>query len=139
MLYGWQLLKPAILSKLTLLIIGLVAFCAGILINCGIIICRNKTQKRVLALNRELPPRNEQFLLDFEQLQSQFAVSLGFKICNAVYRHICFLLNNKGSYFLVVGGVSELYMLILSHFCTGPRTIACCDGICSHFLSCEVL
>lgn len=33
----------------------------------------NKTQKRVLALNRELPPRNEQFLLDFEQLQSQFA------------------------------------------------------------------
>ncbi|XP_059649495.1 mediator of RNA polymerase II transcription subunit 23 [Cornus florida] len=33
----------------------------------------NKTQKRVTALNRELPPRNEQFLLDFEQLQSQFA------------------------------------------------------------------
>ncbi|KAJ9135737.1 hypothetical protein P3X46_032888 [Hevea brasiliensis] len=32
----------------------------------------NKAQKRVLALNRELPPRNEQFLLDFEQLQSQF-------------------------------------------------------------------
>ncbi|KAA3483068.1 Mediator of RNA polymerase II transcription subunit 23 [Gossypium australe] len=32
----------------------------------------NKTQKRVLALNRELPPRNEQFLLDFEQLQTQF-------------------------------------------------------------------
>lgn len=32
----------------------------------------NKTQKRVLALNRELPPPNEQFLLDFEQLQSQF-------------------------------------------------------------------
>lgn len=32
----------------------------------------NKTQKRILALNRELPPRNEQFLLDFEQLQSQF-------------------------------------------------------------------
>nr|XP_011463184.1 PREDICTED: mediator of RNA polymerase II transcription subunit 23 [Fragaria vesca subsp. vesca] len=32
----------------------------------------NKSQKRVLALNRELPPRNEQFLLDFEQLQSQF-------------------------------------------------------------------
>ncbi|THF96154.1 hypothetical protein TEA_001544 [Camellia sinensis var. sinensis] len=31
----------------------------------------NKTQKRVTALNRELP-RNEQFLLDFEQLQSQF-------------------------------------------------------------------
>ncbi|GLT76809.1 hypothetical protein SLA2020_484470 [Shorea laevis] len=33
----------------------------------------NKTQKRVVALNRELPPRNEQFLLDFEQLQSQFS------------------------------------------------------------------
>ncbi|KAF5450349.1 hypothetical protein F2P56_030709 [Juglans regia] len=33
----------------------------------------NKTQKRVHALNRELPPRNEQFLIDFEQLQSQFA------------------------------------------------------------------
>eukprot|EP00257_Ricinus_communis_P023718 XP_015583776.1 mediator of RNA polymerase II transcription subunit 23 isoform X1 [Ricinus communis] len=32
----------------------------------------NKTQKRVLALNRELPPRNEQFLINFEQLQSQF-------------------------------------------------------------------
>ncbi|XP_060196187.1 mediator of RNA polymerase II transcription subunit 23-like, partial [Lycium barbarum] len=32
----------------------------------------NKTQKRVTALNRELPPRNEQFLLDFGQLQSQF-------------------------------------------------------------------
>ncbi|KAA8529023.1 hypothetical protein F0562_033489 [Nyssa sinensis] len=32
----------------------------------------NKTQKRVTALNRELPPRNEQFLLDFEQLQGQF-------------------------------------------------------------------
>ncbi|OMO99785.1 Mediator complex, subunit Med23 [Corchorus olitorius] len=32
----------------------------------------NKTQKRVLALNRELPPRNEQFLVDFEQLQTQF-------------------------------------------------------------------
>ncbi|KAL6969984.1 Mediator of RNA polymerase II transcription subunit 23 [Sarracenia purpurea var. burkii] len=33
---------------------------------------RNKTQKRVTAVNRELPPRNEQFLIDFEQLQSQF-------------------------------------------------------------------
>ncbi|KAF8378596.1 hypothetical protein HHK36_029944 [Tetracentron sinense] len=32
----------------------------------------NKTQKRVTALNRELPPRNEQFLFDFEQLQGQF-------------------------------------------------------------------
>ncbi|CAI9096743.1 OLC1v1032952C1 [Oldenlandia corymbosa var. corymbosa] len=32
----------------------------------------NKTQKRVTALNRDLPPRNEQFLLDFEQLLSQF-------------------------------------------------------------------
>lgn len=38
-------------------------------------IYRNKTQKRVTALNRELPPRNEQFLLDFGQLQSQFTVS----------------------------------------------------------------
>ncbi|XP_024030700.1 mediator of RNA polymerase II transcription subunit 23 isoform X2 [Morus notabilis] len=33
----------------------------------------NKTQKRVIALNRELPPRNEQFLIDFEQIQSQFS------------------------------------------------------------------
>ncbi|PON62724.1 hypothetical protein PanWU01x14_136360 [Parasponia andersonii] len=33
----------------------------------------NKTQKRVVALNRELPPRNEQFLSDFEQIQSQFS------------------------------------------------------------------
>ncbi|XP_042033828.1 mediator of RNA polymerase II transcription subunit 23-like isoform X2 [Salvia splendens] len=32
----------------------------------------NKTQKRVTAINRELPPPNEQFLLDFEQIQSQF-------------------------------------------------------------------
>ncbi|CAL5206700.1 unnamed protein product [Lathyrus oleraceus] len=32
----------------------------------------NKTQKRVHAINRELPPPNEQFILDFEQLQSQF-------------------------------------------------------------------
>lgn len=32
----------------------------------------NKAQKRVTALNRELPPRNEQFPIDFEQLQSQF-------------------------------------------------------------------
>ncbi|MED6157275.1 hypothetical protein PIB30_021925, partial [Stylosanthes scabra] len=31
----------------------------------------NKTQKRVLAL-RDIPPPNEQFLVDFEQLQSQF-------------------------------------------------------------------
>ncbi|PIA26633.1 hypothetical protein AQUCO_09100060v1 [Aquilegia coerulea] len=33
---------------------------------------RNKLQKRVTALNRDLPPPNEQFLFDFEQLQSQF-------------------------------------------------------------------
>ncbi|XP_065857093.1 mediator of RNA polymerase II transcription subunit 23 [Euphorbia lathyris] len=33
----------------------------------------NKAQKRVLAINRDLPPRNEQFLIDFEQLQSQFS------------------------------------------------------------------
>ncbi|GAA0141610.1 general transcription factor [Lithospermum erythrorhizon] len=33
----------------------------------------NKTQKRITALNRHLPPPNEQFLLDFEQLQNQFA------------------------------------------------------------------
>ncbi|CAI8589747.1 unnamed protein product [Vicia faba] len=32
----------------------------------------NKAQKRVHAINRELPPPNEQFILDFEQLQSQF-------------------------------------------------------------------
>ncbi|KAL1327824.1 hypothetical protein HN51_037817 [Arachis hypogaea] len=31
----------------------------------------NKTQKRVLAL-RDIPPPNEQFLVDFEQLQNQF-------------------------------------------------------------------
>ncbi|GAB2279958.1 Mediator of RNA polymerase II transcription subunit 23 [Dionaea muscipula] len=33
----------------------------------------NKAQKRVTALNRELPPFNEQFILDFEQLQRQFS------------------------------------------------------------------
>lgn len=27
------------------------------------------------AINRELPPPNEQFIVDFEQLQSQFPVS----------------------------------------------------------------
>ncbi|XP_019424087.1 PREDICTED: mediator of RNA polymerase II transcription subunit 23-like isoform X2 [Lupinus angustifolius] len=32
----------------------------------------NKAQKRVLALNRELPPPNEQFLQDFMQLKNQF-------------------------------------------------------------------
>ncbi|KAF9587043.1 hypothetical protein IFM89_039729 [Coptis chinensis] len=32
----------------------------------------NKLQKRITALNRDLPPPNEQFLFDFEQLQSQF-------------------------------------------------------------------
>lgn len=32
----------------------------------------NKMQKRVTAPIRELPPRNEQFLLDFRQLQGQF-------------------------------------------------------------------
>ncbi|XP_073031480.1 mediator of RNA polymerase II transcription subunit 23 [Primulina eburnea] len=32
----------------------------------------NKTQKRITAINRELPPPNEQFLFDFEKLQSQF-------------------------------------------------------------------
>lgn len=36
---------------------------------------RNKTQKRVTAINRELPPPNEQFLFDFEQIQSQYPVS----------------------------------------------------------------
>ncbi|PWA88946.1 protein ROOT HAIR DEFECTIVE 3 [Artemisia annua] len=43
---------------------------------------RNKTRKRVTALSRDLPPRNEQFLVDFEQLQNQFSVymssSVGF-------------------------------------------------------------
>lgn len=39
-------------------------------------IYRNKTQKRVTAINRELPPPNEQFLFDFEQIQTQFPVSL---------------------------------------------------------------
>ncbi|XP_049935782.1 mediator of RNA polymerase II transcription subunit 23 isoform X2 [Nymphaea colorata] len=32
----------------------------------------NKMQKRITAIHRELPPSNEQFLLDFEQLQAQF-------------------------------------------------------------------
>ncbi|XP_057830163.2 mediator of RNA polymerase II transcription subunit 23 isoform X2 [Cryptomeria japonica] len=29
-------------------------------------------RKRITAINRDLPPRNEQFLLDFQQLQAQF-------------------------------------------------------------------
>ncbi|PKI54211.1 hypothetical protein CRG98_025391 [Punica granatum] len=37
----------------------------------------NKTQKRVVALNRELPPRNEQFILDFQQLLAQFGSLCG--------------------------------------------------------------
>ncbi|CAI0451325.1 unnamed protein product [Linum tenue] len=32
----------------------------------------NRAQKRIHALNRDLPPRNEQFLIDFEQLRLQF-------------------------------------------------------------------
>ncbi|KVH97672.1 mediator of RNA polymerase II transcription subunit 23-like isoform X1 [Cynara cardunculus var. scolymus] len=32
----------------------------------------NKTQKRVTALNRDIPPCNGQFLSDFQQLQNQF-------------------------------------------------------------------
>ncbi|KFK44411.1 hypothetical protein AALP_AA1G253700 [Arabis alpina] len=32
----------------------------------------NKSHKRVHAPNRDLPPRNEQFISDFEQLQTQF-------------------------------------------------------------------
>lgn len=32
----------------------------------------NKTQKRVTAINRDLPPPNEQFRFDFEQIQRQF-------------------------------------------------------------------
>ncbi|CAL1390798.1 unnamed protein product [Linum trigynum] len=32
----------------------------------------NRAQKRIHALNRDLPPRNEQFLVDFEQLRLQF-------------------------------------------------------------------
>jgi len=32
----------------------------------------------VHAINRELPPPNEQFIVDFEQLQSQFPVSFFF-------------------------------------------------------------
>ncbi|KAH9746228.1 Mediator of RNA polymerase II transcription subunit 23 [Citrus sinensis] len=58
--------------NLRLLIRGFVACCGGILLIVEEFMLRNKTQKRVLALNRELPPRNEQFLIDFEQLQSQF-------------------------------------------------------------------
>lgn len=29
-------------------------------------------RKRITAINRDLPPRNEQFLLHFQQLQAQF-------------------------------------------------------------------
>lgn len=33
----------------------------------------NKAQKRVVALKRDLPPQNDQFTVDFQQLQNQFA------------------------------------------------------------------
>lgn len=69
------MLKRARFFNLWLLIRGFVACCGGILLIVEEFMLRNKTQKRVLALNRELPPRNEQFLIDFEQLQSQFPVS----------------------------------------------------------------
>lgn len=51
------------------------SLCGTSLILISVTRFRNKAQKRVLAINRELPPRNEQFLLDFEQIQNQFAVS----------------------------------------------------------------
>lgn len=50
------------------------------------IVFRNKTQKRVVALNRELPPLNDQFLADFEQIQSQFSVSC--RILSTFYGHL---------------------------------------------------
>ena len=37
---------------------------------------RNKLQRRVTALNRDLPPRDEQFISDYEQLRMQFPVSI---------------------------------------------------------------
>ena len=35
---------------------------------------RNKSQKRVHAPSRDFPPGNEQFIVDFQQLQTQFNV-----------------------------------------------------------------
>ena len=37
---------------------------------------RNKLKKRVLAFSKELPPPNEQFVLDFEKIRGQFLVSM---------------------------------------------------------------
>ena len=47
-----------------------------IMMLCGNQLFRNKLQKRVTALNRDLPPRDEQFISDYEQLRMQFPVSI---------------------------------------------------------------
>ena len=85
---------------------------------------RNKTQKRVLALNRDLPPRNEQFLLDFVQIQSQFSVSYTTPLQLFVLRYN-------------VNLISGFVMMLVSRvdfipYYPGPRTIACRDGICPY-------
>lgn len=88
----------------------------------------NKTQKRVTALNRELPPQNEQFLIDFEQLQSQFTVS--FEIKNILDPKSCLL------YFADSDAI--VLCVDFSDGLPGPGTIACCDGICSYFFGYSV-
>jgi len=74
----------------------------------GMITFRNKTQKRVHALNRELPPPNEQFILDFEQLQSQFPVSL--KLYGAIFvvlALVCFNLKGNMTFYFILEGLSD--------------------------------
>jgi len=81
---------------------------AAYIFKVGIINFRNKTQKRVHALNRELPPPNEQFILDFEQLQSQFTVSL--KLYGAIFvvlASICLNLMGNMAFYFISEGLSD--------------------------------
>jgi len=83
-------------------------FSASYIFRVGMINFRNKTQKRVHALNRELPPPNEQFILDFEQLQSQFPVSLTlYGAIFVVLALICLNLMGNMTFYFISEGLSH--------------------------------
>lgn len=54
---------------------------------CVYVCDRTKLQKRIIAPHGELPPRDEQFILDFEQLQGQFSVCI--RISWDLQRYCC--------------------------------------------------
>lgn len=72
-------------------------------------------QKRVTAPIRELPPRNEQFLLDFQQLQGQFQVSIIFVLSMAVKK-------------------SPNFEILNFSFISGPRSTSFDDRISPYIL-----